>query len=242
MPDFPLDQIDVVVLCGGLGTRLRSSIGETQKVMATVGGKPFLDFWLEELTKQGFRRVILCTGYQAQTLEEHYAKKNTGLTLEFSREEIPLGTGGAIKQAQSFIRSNTFVVLNGDSFCPIDLPQFLNFHLAKQAVISLVASLADERSERSERQDVGRVLLDGMDQVVEFLEKVDVSQEAFINAGVYCMNKVIFTMFPGKAKFSLETDLFPRLTGRGFYGYVVDSPVWDIGTPERYKEAQKKFS
>src|SRR3989338_4194162 len=88
-----LSKTDAVILCGGQGKRLQSIVSATSKVMADVSGRPFLDIVIAHLKKQGIRRVILCTGYKADQIEDYYRKNSQGLTLEFSRESDPLGTG-----------------------------------------------------------------------------------------------------------------------------------------------------
>ena len=139
--------IDVVILCGGLGTRLREEIGESQKAMALVDDRPFLDIILDHLKKQGFQRVILCTGYQSSHVEDHYRNQDVGLSIEFSNEAEPLGTGGALKQVQQMIQSDIFFVLNGDSFCPIDYQALLSFYLLKEALASIAVNTVSEASD-----------------------------------------------------------------------------------------------
>jgi len=236
--------IDVLILCGGMGTRLRSTIGETQKVMARVGARPFLDIILEHIEHQGLRRVVLCAGYRADAVEEYYrSKEGRGgqsrpaptLTIEFSNETEPLGTGGAIKVAEPLVKSQRFFVLNGDSFCPVDFKKFLDFHLFNKALASLVLSQAKER------QDFGTVEIDNQQKVVAFKEKIKSDAAALLNAGVYCFEKDIFQYIPKQKKFSLEHDVFPNLVDKKFYGFVVNESFMDIGTPERYKNADSIF-
>ncbi len=226
-----LGAIDTLVLCGGLGKRLRPQIGESQKVMAEVSGHPFLDILIGYLKAQGVKRVILCAGFKAETLEEYYQSKNPGLTIEFSKEQEPLGTGGAVKHAKHFVRSNPFFVLNGDSFCPIDLNEFLNFHKFKSALATIAVSKVQSAS------DFGSITL-GSDQEIKNFEEKAQSLESFVNAGVYCFNRETFDRMPAEDKFSMEEDYFPTLIGKAFYGYTTTKEFIDIGTPERYKQAQ----
>jgi len=96
---------DCVILCGGLGERLRGIIGEAPKVMAQINGRPFLDFILDYLKDQQVQRVILCTGYKADVIENYYRRRDCGLTVDFSRENEPLGTGGALRHAADHVQS-----------------------------------------------------------------------------------------------------------------------------------------
>lgn len=227
---------DCVILCGGLGTRLRNVIGEVPKVMAQVGGRPFLDLIIEYLKSQNITRVVLCTGYKADFIENYYRDHDFGLTIDFSREEEPLGTGGALKNARDIISSNPFFVFNGDSFLPVDLEAFLGFHKEKSAVASVLISKVGKS------KDFGSLEVDNSDRVVHFREKIENAKVPLVNAGIYCFNQDIYSSMPAEAAFSLEKDLFPKLTGNEFYGYCVDEEFIDIGTPERYKSVKEKFN
>ncbi len=226
-----LEGIDAVVLCGGLGKRLRSEIGESQKVMAEVKGEPFLNIILEHLKKQGVERIILCTGYKADNVEDYYRKNNFGLTIEFSKEDKPLGTGGAVKHAQGLIKSNPFFVLNGDSFCEVDFPALVKFYQKKKAGAALVVSQVQDS------KDFGGITLDGSNRITAFQEKQGV--DAYVNAGVYCFNPNIFALMPETDQFSLEYDVFPKILDKNVFGFLIEKPFTDIGTPERYKTANE---
>lgn len=226
---------DAVILCGGQGKRLRSVVADKQKVLAQVGDSPFLDILLKNLKRQGIQHVVLCTGYKAEALEDYYRQNPQGLIMEFSREASPLGTGGALKNARYFIGSDPFLVLNGDSFCGVDVKAFLDFHRSKSARASVVVSSVKETS------DFGRIALDDLAQITGFKEKADTAP-GYVNAGVYCFNEDVFSLMPEDAAFSLEHDLFPALVGKGFYGFVVEEAFLDIGTPQRYEEAKKKLT
>ncbi len=229
-----IHQIDVAILCGGLGMRLRPEVGDTPKVMAPVGGHPFLDILVQQVAAYGFERVILMTGYKADVVEEYFRAKK-GLRFEFSREDEPLGTGGALKNARPLIVSDPFIVLNGDSFCSINFTSFLSFHRGQRAVATIAVAEADDKT------DYGSIEMDSQGQIVQFREKEKTASGSvgFVNAGIYCFSQDIWKRFPSVGKFSLEKDLFPGLAGHDAYGYVVEEPFMDIGTPERYHEAMK---
>jgi len=227
---------DVVILCGGLGTRLQSVIGDVPKVMAQIDGHPFLDLIMEHLKKQDFTRVVLCTGYKADLVENYYREHDFGLTIDFSRENEPLGTGGALKNARAIIFSDPFFVFNGDSFLPADLRAFLGFHKEKNALASILVS------EASKTKDYGSLKIDESDQIIDFREKIEKTTDPLVNAGIYCFDQKVFSFMPSDEKFSLETDFFPELAGNKFYGYRTDQEFIDIGTPERYQQAKKNFT
>lgn len=230
-----LQSHDMLILCGGLGKRLRERIGNQQKTMAQIKSEPFLNLLLRYLKGQGFGRFILCTGFEASQVEDYYTKNNLGLDIAFSRETEPLGTGGALKNAQRLIKSDTFFALNGDSFCDLAYQDLFAFHQAKQALATLVVM-------EDERQDVGKIELKPDGQICSFLEKEAASQKKdcrLMNAGIYCFQRKIFSHFPDKKPCSLEYDVFSKLIGQRLYGHVIKEKLLDIGTPERYEQAQK---
>lgn len=227
-----MKEIDAVILCGGLGSRLKKVVHDRPKPMAEIQGRPFLDLLIDHTAAFGITRYILCTGYMANCIEHYYAQTVGSLTFSFSQEKIPLGTGGALKNAESLIRSNPFLVLNGDSFCPVDLEGFITQHRAKNAQLSLVVSEAEDSV------DFGSLWLDHDGRIVGFQEKTNHGHK-LINAGVYLFDKKILDMIPHHKPYSLEHDLFPDLVGKEFYGFFSVEKVLDIGTPERYELAKK---
>lgn len=225
--------VDVVILCGGLGTRLRSVDSQNPKVMVKIDDRPFLDILVGYLKDEGFKRLILCTGYKADDVEKYFSKNSHGLTIEFSREKEPLGTGGAIKNAKSAIKSNPFVVLNGDSFCRADFQSLLKFHAVQNALATVVLS------EVEDRRDFGTITLDSLGRIENYQEKQSKTSSKYVNAGIYCLNQEIFSFMPVEKIFSIERDLFPKLIGKSFFGFKGNQKFLDIGTPERYEQAKK---
>ncbi|MBF0594996.1 MAG: nucleotidyltransferase family protein [Candidatus Omnitrophica bacterium] len=223
---------DFMILCGGLGTRLRSVTGDAPKVMAEVQGEPFLDFLIRYLVKQGARRVILCAGYKAESLAAHYKEKFRDISIEMSIEPSPLGTGGAFKNAEKFIKSDVVFGLNGDCFTPVKYALMLGFHQQQKALMTL----AGVRVEGN--KDFGTIQMNDRDEVLAFKEKFATADVQYISAGIYCFRRELFNEMPA-GKFSIEYDLFPKLIGKGFFGYKVDAPFIDIGTPERFEWAKK---
>ncbi len=225
--------IDVMVLCGGFGKRLRPVVSDRPKVLARIGDQTFLDILIGELREQGFRNVILCVGYLKNKIKNHFHCDNS---ITFSEEDEPLGTGGALINARPLMKSDIFMVLNGDSICKINFSDFYDFHVSKKAIISMVLVRTKAF------QGFGSVVLDGSQRITSFKEKEKVVRrdEGLINAGIYFMQKDIFSLMPEERCFSLEHDLFPKVIknkGYGCYGFITDSELIDIGTPERYEKA-----
>src|SRR5687768_5619957 len=119
-----LSHLTAVILAGGLGTRLRSVISDRPKVLARVLDRPFLTYLLDQLAAAGLNYVILCTGYLGEQVKAEFGTSYSSLRLAYSQEMVPLGTAGALQLALSLIPSETVLVLNGDSFCEVDLQRF----------------------------------------------------------------------------------------------------------------------
>lgn len=227
---------DFLILCGGLGTRLRSVTGETPKVMAEVQGEPFLDFLIRYLERQGARRIILCAGYKAQLLIGHYKNKFPSVDLDFSIETEPLGTGGAFKNARALVRNEICFGLNGDCFTPLQYRNLLDFHSARKARVSLVGVRVEGN------KDFGTLAINDKDEITAFREKFETREVQYISAGIYCFHKDLFDVMPPAGKFSIEYDVFPELIGKSFFAYKTDAPFIDIGTPERFEWAKKHLN
>lgn len=225
-----LKDIDVIILCGGLGKRLRPVVSDRPKVLAEIEDSTFLDVLIGDLLKHGFKNIILCVGYLKEQIIEHFNYEKD-YNILFSEEDTPLGTGGALKNAMSLIKSNIFIVMNGDSICTVDFKDLFDYHIDKKAILSMVLT----RSQDGE--DYGNVALDDSRNIISFKEKVDKKGECLINAGVYMMQKEILSYMPDETNFSLEYDLFPKLITNKCYGYIIEKEFLDIGTPERYKKA-----
>jgi NDP-sugar pyrophosphorylase family protein len=228
-----ISSIDVLILCGGLGTRLRSVTGCHPKSLAKVGTQPFLDILIEYLYQFGFRRFILGVGYKAEHIKRHYLRlKYPDMHIVFSEEKMPLGTGGAVKNAKQLIRSDDFLVLNGDSFVEFDAIRLLLFHQKKDAIITILVR------QNADHADYGNIKLGLDSRLTSFVEKKNQTGKTYINAGVYVFKKEMFRAMPRKKKFSLEKEVFPRLVVAGsVFGLRTKGYFVDIGTPERYADA-----
>lgn len=227
---------DVYILSGGLGKRLKTVTRNKPKPMIKVGGRPFLDIIIDYMMSFGFRRFILGIGYKAEIFKEYYKNfKSQNLSIKFSEEKIPLGTGGAVKKAKNLIKSSPFLILNGDSFCEFDPLDFIKFHKRQKASVSILLKKI------SSGVDYGRVKLDKSGRIVGFNEKDSQAKNCLINAGIYAFDKNVFDLFPQDKAFSLERDFFPKLKRKNCFGYTKSGFFIDIGTPERYLKADKYF-
>ncbi|MBI3601322.1 MAG: NTP transferase domain-containing protein [Candidatus Omnitrophica bacterium] len=224
---------DVVILCGGLGKRLKGVTGGAQKVLAKIDGKPFISVLIDYIASQGGKRFILCTGHDAQGVVKSLKGAHPGLTIVFSKEDEPLGTGGAIKKGARLVKSKQFIAMNGDCFCMIDYKQLLAYHLKQQAKATLAVTKLDDT------HDYGTIEIDTKKRITAFKEKQSGLESALVNTGTYCFNKDVFSWVETEEKFSLEYDFFPYLVEQGFYAFEVENKFIDIGTPERYAWAKE---
>lgn len=224
-----------VILCGGLGTRLRSIIDNLPKPMASIAGRPFLEYLILQLKRQGFRDILLCTGYLGEKVREYFSDgKNWGVNILYSHEPEPLGTGGALKLAQKLIYGDDFLLMNGDSFLDVDFNKLINYHLKNKA-LATIALVEVENPAR-----YGVVEIDETGKIKNFVEKTKSSRSKLINGGVYMFNRKVFNYIP-EGKVSLEKEVFPQLIGKGFYGMPIKGFFIDIGIPEDYKWLQENF-
>lgn len=230
------EDIDVVILCGGLGTRLRSVLDNRPKVMADINGRPFLDILIKHVSSYGFRRFILCVGYMKEVIKVYYGEKKNNFSVLFSEEEELLGTAGAVKKAEKLLKSNPFLVLNGDSFCKVNLRYFLDFHFLKKALMSVALVHAGKDS------GYGFVTTGNDNHISSFNEKIKSAAAGFINAGIYLFDRDVLKLIPKETVYSLEYDLLPGIIHRDIYGYISEERLFDIGTPERYAIAVRFLS
>ncbi len=229
---------DAIVLCGGAGTRLRSVTGDAPKSLATIGDRPFLDILIDQLRRHGFEHVILAVGYQGDLIRSHFDSRALDMSLEYSIESTPLGTGGALRNAVDFVKSEAVLIMNGDSYTDADLSGFVAGHCQSQADLSVLVVPTDGRV------DCGLVSVDPAGRVLGFKEKQFASGMQYVNAGIYMVAKKILYEMPLNQRVSLEEELFPRwlAAGKNIRAFHHSGRCVDIGTPERYLLAQETLA
>ena len=223
---------DIIILAGGLGERLRHVVSDTQKVMAPIAGKPFLRWLLNGLTAQGARRFVLAVGYKSEQIEACFGNSYNGAAIVYSREETPLGTGGAIRQALALCETEDAVVVNGDTYFDVDLNALLKAHRERQAALTL------SLKPMTGFDRYGTVSTDETGRVTGFHEKKPV-REGLINGGVYAIRKDTYKEMP-EGKFSFEREILEPLALATF-GMASDGYFIDIGIPGDYFRAQTEI-
>jgi NDP-sugar pyrophosphorylase family protein len=201
-----------------------------------------LDHLLDWLQFSGVTDVVLCVGYKAGQIRERYQSGfGNGIRISYSQENEPLGTAGAIKNAEALVRSDTFVVLNGDSFADVCLRRLVRFHRQRKAVATLTLVPKPQGSR------YGSVRVNARREVRDFVEKSTPDAgdnklgRTWINGGVYAFQKELLSMIPSGRTVSLEKEIFPRLVGHKFYGFPAEGYFVDIGVPADYRRAQQDF-
>lgn len=227
-----LTRVAAVILAGGFGTRLREVVSDRPKVMAEINGRPFLSYLLDQLTDAGIERVIISTGFMAGIIEEVIGYTYRGLQLDYSREQIPLGTAGAVKLAGQVVDTEHCLVMNGDSYTKFDLVSLYMFHKQENANITLLAKMVDNTTR------FGTIQMNERNEIEKFMEKKPKAVFGLINAGVYIMKTSIFQEIPDKIPCSLEYDFFPSMIGQGIFGFKTKGKFIDIGTPKSYTKAK----
>jgi len=224
-----------IILAGGLGTRLRSVVSELPKCMAPVAGKPFLHYVIDYLQNNGIQSFIFSVGYKSESIISFIKNNYTGIEYQFSIEEEPLGTGGAIKLALEKTTEKNALVCNGDTLFKVNINEINNFHLQHNPDCTLCLKPMNNFDR------YGVVELGNNNVVVSFKEK-QLYDNGLINGGVYTLNGEAFLNKSFPEKFSFEKDYLEKFVGEDkMYGWIQDEYFIDIGIPEDYERAQEEL-
>lgn len=231
--------MQALILAGGEGTRLRPLTSTIPKPLVPLAGKPLIVYMLEWLRRHGTDEVVLACGFMADDVRAQLGDGAAfGLRLSYVEEPRPLGTAGALRFAQDLLHER-FLMLNGDVLSDIDIGAQLRQHEATGARATLALVEVPDPSA------YGLVRLEEDCSVRSFLEKPDRREGSdagngagapnLINAGAYVLDRDILEhLAPAGTASSIERDVFPRLVGKGLFGYPADGYWLDIGTPQLY--------
>lgn len=224
-----------VILVGGKGLRLREAVADRPKPLAWVAGRPFLSHLLAELETAGFQRCILATGHLGTQFSQTYGQSFGKMGMFISSEEVPLGTGGALREAVTkFSLHGSVAVLNGDSLCRCDWKKLRLYHVGNglRATVVVTPATGHARFGSIRRDEAGRV--------VSF--SAEPPETPLINAGIYALDTELCREIPAGRLCSLESEVFPEWAVRGLMGsFLTEGPLLDIGLPESYALAQRKL-
>jgi D-glycero-alpha-D-manno-heptose 1-phosphate guanylyltransferase len=234
MNGFAIQDLSMVILAGGLGTRLRSVLPDLPKPMALVNGRPFLEILVAQAARAGFRDVVLCVGYRADAIEAHFGDgRGHGVRMRYAHERELLGTAGAVLNAQAMVGSDPFVVINGDSYCAVDFSRMMAHHRDHRAAATIVAVQVTDSSR------YGSLQLEPDGAIAGYNEKAQALSAGWINAGIYLLQRSVLQPLAQGRPASLERDLFPVLVGqRALYAFKTSGMFIDIGIPSELERAQ----
>lgn len=225
-----------LLIAGGFGTRLRPLTYTRPKHILPIANRPHLHHVFDLLQRYGISGVGLLTSYLADAFKESIdLAESRGLTVDVAHEDEPLGTAGALRNAQHLIGDETFFAFNGDILTDMDLGMVLDFHRDRKAEATIVLTPVEEPSM------YGVVPTDPDGRVLGFIEKPPPGEAPtnLINAGVYVFEPSILDRIPEGVEYSAERALFPGLVEEGAALFALGVPgFWaDIGTPAKYLEA-----
>jgi D-glycero-alpha-D-manno-heptose 1-phosphate guanylyltransferase len=226
---------EAIILAGGLGTRLRSAVPDLPKCMAPVNGRPFISYVVDYFQQQGVGQFIFSLGYKHEIITAYLNNQYPALNIQYSIEEEPLGTGGAIKLACKKTTEKTVLVLNGDTLFRIQLSKLVPFHhmCGAHCTLSLKPMKNFDR--------YGVVELNKDYSIKSFKEK-QFYEEGLINGGVYALNAGKFLEEDLPGVFSFEKDyLEKKFTERRMYAVIQDEYFIDIGIPQDFERAQQEM-
>jgi NDP-sugar pyrophosphorylase family protein len=227
-----------IMLAGGKGTRLRPLTIHTPKPIVPIFERPFLHYQLDLLKKvPEIDEVVLSLNYQPRRIEEMFGDGGeSGLSIRYVVEPVPLGTGGAVRYAGEALRESV-VVFNGDVMTEVDLGAVIRLHRERKAKATIVLTPVDNPTA------YGLVETDADGNIQRFLEKPNPDEitSDTINAGIYVLEPDTFDRIPKDVPWSIERSFFPSLIDRHetFVAYIYRGYWIDIGTPHKYQQVHR---
>ncbi len=224
--------MDVIILAGGMGTRLKEVISDVPKPMAPIKNKPFLEYILNWLSGyESVSKFVLAVGYKSEIIKNHFGQSYQNIPITYADEYDPLGTGGAILNALKACSSNEVLIVNGDTYFPIDIDKLQKFHQEQSKPLSLALK------KMTDFDRYGTVEIK-QDMIIKFNEK-KYCQEGLINGGIYVINKNWIEQQEYPLKFSFEKNVLEEIVSLNLLnGKIFDNDFVDIGIPEDYKKAE----
>ena len=228
--------MQAIIIAGGFGTRLRPVTDFCPKPALPIMGRPFLEYQLELLKRAGIRRVVFSLMYYADRIISIFGDGTQyGMEFFYAVEEVPLGTGGGIKNCEKYIQDDLTVIFNGDVLTDLDLNDVINFHRERKAKITLTMTPVEDPTV------YGVIFTDADGRVERFLEKPtreDATQNT-ISAGIYVYERDVFDHIPPNTNYSVERGLYPSMLDEGelMFGFRTEKYWLDVGTPEKFMKA-----
>lgn len=229
--DSSNNSLPVVVLAGGLGTRLRSVVSDRPKILAPIGDRLFIHYLFDWLTVNGVSHVYFSLGYKSDQVQSELNCLETDIKINVSVEDKPLGTLGGLSKVLNEFELASCLVINGDTFVDLNVMQFSKESIKKKYWLSMVVNQLEDTSR------YGAVTMDETNRIIQFQEK-GIAGEGWINSGVYYLSGEAVDQLKAYKEGSLEKDFFGKYMAH-IYGYKnPKSNFIDIGTPESYSQAE----
>jgi len=222
--------MQVAILAGGLGTRLRPLTLHVPKSMASVEDVPFLQHQLELLKRHDLSKIIMCVGYLGDKIKEYFGDgRNLGMNIQYSFEKKPLGTGGALKNAEDLLEDE-FMVLNGDTFLDMDYQGLIqSFYRMKKC--GMVVCFKNQP-----KMMKNNIEIDDKKKIIKYSKAVEEKANT-VDAGVQIFKKEVLELILPHKKISLEEETYPVLIQKNqLVGYITPQKFYDIGTLKQLKE------
>jgi mannose-1-phosphate guanylyltransferase len=224
--------VQALILAGGEGTRLRPLTYTVPKPVLPLAGRPHLAYVIDWLERHGVDDAVVSCGFLADEMKNALVELEPGVRIRYAEEPDARGTAGAIRFAEDML-GDRFLVLNGDVLCDLDLTALIAQHesTGARATIALFPVADPTGYGLVHRHEDG--------EITEFLEKPEPKQidTDEINAGAYLLERSVLELIPPDRAVSIEREVFPELIGKGLYGIRLDGYWIDIGTPDRFLEA-----
>jgi mannose-1-phosphate guanylyltransferase/phosphomannomutase len=224
-----------VVMAGGEGSRLRPLTIGRPKPMVPIANKPVMAHILDLLKRHGITEVVVTLQYMADYIQDYFGDGSSlGMKINYSVEEVPLGTAGSVKNAQQYL-DDTFILISGDALTDFDLTAIINYHKSKKALATLTLYSVPTPLE------YGVVIIDAEGRIRQFMEKPSWGEviSDTVNTGIYVLEPQVLDYFQAGAVFDFSKDLFPILLERDdpMYGYIASGYWCDIGSIQEYVRA-----
>lgn len=235
--NFAADTTQVLILAGGKGIKLRPFTYEMPKSLLPIKNKPLLEHTINLLKKHELTDILISIGYLGDKIKDYFGDGSKfGVKIDYIKTKKQQGTQFPILEAKDMIHSKNFLVIYGDELADIDLKDLLDFHKNHKSLATIALSSV-------EKSNVWGVANLRGNKILEFKEKPKTKKTTshLVNAGIFVFSQDIFKYISEKPGL-LETEVFPRLAQENkLYGYPFEGQWFDVGTPETYEEAVKKW-
>ena len=225
--------MEIIILAGGLGTRLSNHLDDNPKPMVNINGRPFLYYLFEYLIKNNVKKVILSVFYRYEKIINYFGDEYKGLKILYSIDKSQLGTGGAIKNALKLSKNENLIIINGDTYYNINLEKLMNDHRINNSDITLAVK------PKKDFKRYGHVIFSQDNTVLKFVKK-KFQSFGYIDGGIFCINNTLFENYRNNS-FSINDFISQHIDIFKIKVVKFDNTFIDIGTPNDLEKARNFF-